>query len=235
MTEALLEVSESSFICVQSICSFVLSSHCSSVFWIVFPDPSKFSFHIGKGLGDNGIGSTADILEAVQGCIDNNAKVINLSLGGGPFSQIAASVYKKAYEEDGLLIVAAAGNDGDSTLSYPASYPHVISVAAVDSSMNWASFSQFNDQVEISGPGVSVESTITTNGGISFAYAEYSGTSMATPHVAGVAALLWSYFPECTNHEVRKTDICSSKCDLRILISSASYHNFDSFKRYVVL
>lgn len=93
------------------------------------------------------MGTSATVLEAVQGCIINNAKVISLSLGGEPFSPMSADVYKQAYENDGILIVAAAGNQGTNALSYPASYPHVMSVAAVDSNGNRAGFSQFNNQV----------------------------------------------------------------------------------------
>ena len=88
-----------------------------------------------------------------------------------------------------------------------------MSVAATDISDNKAGFSQWNDQVEIAGPGVGVKSTIP--GG----YATWSGTSMATPHVAGVAALVWSHFPECTNNHIREaliqsaTDRGSPGCD----------------------
>ena len=74
------------------------------------------------------------------------------------------------------------GNFGNTVYSYPASYPAVMSVAAVDFSNNQASFSQRNDQVEIAAPGVNVRSTVTTNNGNSFSYVSWDGTSMATPH-----------------------------------------------------
>lgn len=81
-----------------------------------------------------------------------------------------------------------------------------MSVAAVDSSGNKASFSQYNIQVEIAAPGVGVMSTLPNN-----TYAAWSGTSMATPHVSGVAALVWSNYPSCTNAQVRKAMAKSAK------------------------
>ena len=111
------------------------------------------------------------------------------------------------------IVTPSANSQGSDSYSYPASYPQVMSVAATDSSDNKAGFSQWNDQVEIAGPGVGVTSTIP--GG----YATWSGTSMATPHVAGVAALVWSHFPECTNNHIREaliqsaTDRGSPGCD----------------------
>lgn len=169
----------------------------------VNPDPTKFSFRIGKGLTDSGRGTGAGVLLAVDGCIDAGANVISMSLGGGGPSLTTADAYKNAYENDGVLIIAAAGNGGNSVKGYPASYPHVMSVAAVDRHKRKASFSQYNDQVEIAAPGVDVESPITTNDGDDFDYASWSGTSMATPHVAGVAARVWSNFPNCTNQQIR--------------------------------
>merc|ERR1719410_1681379 len=156
----------------------------------------KFSFFIGKGLSDGGSGSTSSVMAAVQACVDNGSNVISMSLGGGGFSDTVNQQYYGHYKNDDVLIIAAAGNGGNSALSYPASYKSVMSVAAVDSNENKAGFSQYNEQTEISGPGVSVKSTVTGNSGSTFSYVSWSGTSMATPHVAGVAGLLRMYFPD---------------------------------------
>merc|ERR1711983_641558 len=147
---------------------------------------------------------------------DDGAKVISLSLGGGTYTKTADEFYENLYENEDILFVAAAGNGGSSSKFYPASYPASMSVAAIDSSMNKASFSQYNDQVEISAPGVSINSALPND-----KYAAWSGTSMATPHVAGVAGLLWMYFPDCKNYQIRNVlaatakDLSDSGCDNR--------------------
>lgn len=170
----------------------------------VFDDPTRFNFFIGKGLTDSGSGSTTGVLAAVEHCVDNGAKVISMSLGGGGPSTVSEDAYELAYN-NGVLIVAAAGNSGNTAYSYPASYKHVMSVAAVDSNRAKAGFSQWNSQVEIAAPGVGVLSTLPGNN-----YAAWSGTSMACPHVAGVAALVWSHFTECTNQQIRNVLLLSA-------------------------
>jgi len=121
-----------------------------------------------------------------------------MSLGGGGFSSTSETAYQNMLDNEDVLLVAAAGNSGSAAYSYPASYNAIISVAAVDQFGDKAWFSQYNDQVEIAAPGVAVNSTI-VGGGYSFK----SGTSMATPHVAGVAALIWSHDPSRSATEVR--------------------------------
>jgi len=151
-------------------------------------------------LANTGGGTGASVLAGVQGCVDAGAKVISMSLGcNGCFSGIASQAYNRHYE-DGVLIIAAAGNGSNNAFSYPASYSAVMSVAATNMNMDRVSFSQFNSQVEISGPCLDILSTTSFDGG---GYSAFSGTSMATPHVAGVAALVWSYFPDCSNKQIR--------------------------------
>ncbi|WP_417362309.1 S8 family serine peptidase [Gallaecimonas pentaromativorans] len=139
----------------------------------------------------------SDLVGAISQCENAGADVISMSLGGPDSSTSERNAMDSAYS-DGVLIVAAAGNDGNASFSYPASYNSVMSVAAVNSSGSWASFSQYNSQVEIAAPGVNVLSTVPGDG-----YAYYSGTSMATPHVSGVAALVWSLHTQCTAAQIR--------------------------------
>jgi serine protease len=96
------------------------------------------------------------------------ANIINMSLGGPSYSTFQFESFKHFYEFSGVLLIAAAGNDGDSAYSYPASYPSVVGVGAVDSGNQHASFSQTNDQVELSAPGVAVGSTYPNGRYVSF-------------------------------------------------------------------
>ncbi|MDP4528412.1 S8 family serine peptidase [Alkalimonas delamerensis] len=139
----------------------------------------------------------SNLIQAIQSCQNAGSKVVNMSLGGGSSNTTERNAMTNFFN-NGMLLVAAAGNAGNTSFSYPASYDAVVSVAAVDSNKNLANFSQRNSQVEISGPGVNVASTW-NNGG----YRSISGTSMASPHVAGVAALVWSNHPQCTNAQIR--------------------------------
>ncbi|MEM4623028.1 MAG: S8 family peptidase [Desulfurococcaceae archaeon] len=143
-----------------------------------------------KVLGDSGSGYISDIakgiIEAVKGPDDiagteDDADVISMSLGG-PASQTLYNAVKYAYD-NGVVLVAAAGNSGASNPSYPAAYPEVIAVGAVDSNYQVPSWSNRNPDVVA--PGVGIYSTIP---GGTLGYK--SGTSMACPHVSGVAALI---------------------------------------------
>ncbi|KAL7527008.1 hypothetical protein ACHAXR_001756 [Thalassiosira sp. AJA248-18] len=170
----------------------------------VNPDPTKFSFHISKALNDDGLGTATSVLRGIEGCIKSGSKIISMSLGGGPKSPIFREIYEEAYNK-GILSFAAAGNLGLMQNDYPASYATVVSVGAVGRDGNRADFSNYNKQLEIMGPGVDITSTYP--GG----YGSLSGTSMATPYVAGVAALVWGYFPECSNQQIRNVLAVTAK------------------------
>ena len=281
----------------------------------------QLKLHIVKVFGANGWAYSSSLASAAIKCGAAGANVISMSLGGGSPNTTEQNVFA-ALQAKGVLSVAAAGNAGNSTITYPAGYSSVMMVGALDENKNWASFSQYNSKVEISAPGVSVLSSVPGSGAsvpfltvgtrvyspgsmdgspvtsatapladfglgdhttstvygkvcliargtISFAakvsncqnsggvgaviynnvsggfegtlgstvttipsvtasatdgaslktqlgqgatvavrrssYAYYSGTSMATPHVSGVAALVWSYFPSCTANQIRAT------------------------------
>jgi subtilisin family serine protease len=279
----------------------------------------KLKLHIVKVFGADGWAYSSTLTSAANKCKAAGANVISMSLGGGRKSKTEEKAFSSLLSQ-GVLSIAAAGNDGNTVSSYPASYATVVSVAAIDENKKWATFSQYNAAVDISGPGVSVLSTVpmgtglmssltvggtvyapgsmdgsprmtatapladfgigdTVNaamagkvcliqrGSIDFAtkvsncqqsggvgavvynnvagsfggtlgttvtnipsvtasdvegaslktklgqsatvkvatsnYAHFDGTSMATPHVSAVAALVWSYYPSCTAAQIR--------------------------------
>ncbi len=279
----------------------------------------KLKLHIVKVFGADGWAYSSTLASAANQCGSYGANVISMSLGGGRKSKTEERAFNKL-QSSGVLSIAAAGNDGNSVISYPAGYASVMMVGALDENKAWADFSQYNSAVEISAPGVSVLSTVPTGSGsaselsvggavyapggmdgspfksatapladfgigdqtssavagkvcliargsIDFAtkvmncqnsggvgavvynnvaggfggtmgttvssipsvtasdsegaammgqlgqsatvtvkansYAYFDGTSMATPHVSAVAALVWSYFPSCTGAQIR--------------------------------
>lgn len=139
-----------------------------------------------KVLGDNGSGSVYNIIEGVLHAANVGADVINMSLGGGGYVQAFDNACQTAMSK-GVIIVAASGNEYASSISYPAAYDGVIAVGAVDSNGNRASFSNYGTGLDLMAPGVNIYSTVPNN-----RYQFMSGTSMASPHVAGVAGLIRS-------------------------------------------
>lgn len=137
-------------------------------------------------LDANGSGTLANVAKGITDAADRGAKVISLSLGGSSSSRTLKNAVNYAIKK-GVTVVAAAGNDGSADPSYPAYYDNVISVAATDSNDQLADFSNYGDWVDVAAPGVDIYSTVP--GG---EYESLSGTSMATPLVAGIAGLLAS-------------------------------------------
>ncbi|WP_332898694.1 S8 family peptidase [Haladaptatus sp. CMSO5] len=137
-----------------------------------------------RALSEEGTGSTSDIADAIVWAADNGADVINLSLGGGGYTQTMKDAISYAYNTQGVFIAAAAGNDGAGSVSYPAAYAECLAVSALDPDGSLASYSNYGSNLELAAPGTNVLSTWTDDG-----YNKISGTSMATPVVAGVAGL----------------------------------------------
>jgi subtilisin family serine protease len=160
-----------------------------------------------KFLDGNGEGNTADAASAIDFAVDHGARVINASWGGPSFSHALYSSIRRAAEH-GVLVVAAAGNDGinaDSSPDYPAAFdlPNVISVAATDRSDRLLDFSNYGAKsVDLAAPGDDVYSTVPSVSDPK-GYAAFSGTSMAAPFVAGAAVLYLSKHPEATVDQLR--------------------------------
>ena len=153
-----------------------------------------------KVITAEGGGTITDIAEAIRYAADHGADVINMSLGGSGDSSVLREAIEYAYKK-GVVIVAAAGNSNSSSAAYPSRYPHVIAVGALDATGVKAPYSNFGAGVDISAPGGLtlngdpaggiLQNTIDPETGASI-FTSLQGTSMAAPHVAGVAALVKS-------------------------------------------
>jgi serine protease len=156
-----------------------------------------------KVLSSRGVGSVGDIADAIRYAADNGAKVINMSLGGGLSSKVLAKAVKYAHDQ-GVVVVCAAGNEGRRRVSYPAAYPGAIAVAATQVDESTTFYSNYGPQIDLAAPGGNtqvdqngdgkpdgvLQNTIAPTDHSKDDYLFFMGTSMASPHVAGVAALV---------------------------------------------
>jgi thermitase len=156
-----------------------------------------------KVVGADGSGTLATLAGGITYAADNGARVINMSLGATTGSAALEAAVDYAWSR-GLVVVAAAGNDGNSSRLYPAAYAHVIGVASTNSDDYRSCFSNYGDgYVSVAAPGELIYSTTLVDSAGKDSYAVVSGTSMATPHVAGLAGLLFSQNLGRTNQQVR--------------------------------
>ncbi|WP_243094963.1 S8 family peptidase [Thermus thalpophilus] len=171
-----------------------------------------------KVLSGSGSGSISGIVQGLNWVIAHNnggkPKVVNMSLGGGgtddqdglycPTTRSQDAFHnaiQKAVCDYRITVVVAAGNEGDNAANHtPAAYDEVITVSATNSQNDWPSWSNYGPDVDLAAPGVSILSTWNTS---TTAYNTISGTSMATPHVAGAAALVLSRYPSYTPSQVK--------------------------------
>jgi len=166
------------------------------------------------------------IEQAIARAITDGAKVINMSLGETALSQSLNAAVQDAWQQ-GLVVVAGSGNNGSTELFYPAAFDNVISVGAFDEDHRRASFSNYGNWVDMSAPGNAIISTyplaacggLATTPGDTGCYNFLSGTSMATPHVAGAAALVWS-----------RADVASNSQVVQILLESANPQGVDAVR-----
>lgn len=150
-------------------------------------------------LDADGRGEIFVLAYAIEWAVRQGAKVVNLSLGTAYDSEVLRDVVDNATAQ-GVVIVAAAGNENGGTAQYPAAYPNVLGVTAVDAENHKADFANYSDWVDLAAPGVGIMSTIVGPDGNG--YASWSGTSMATSFVSGVAALSKDMLPEATTTEI---------------------------------
>ncbi|WP_432360998.1 S8 family serine peptidase [Sporosarcina sp. UB5] len=157
-----------------------------------------------KVLGDDGVGAFSWVAAGIVDATDARATVINMSLGSSFDSQLLRDAVVYAWDR-GVVIVAAAGNDNTNAPFFPAAYENVISVAATDQNDEKASFSNFGDGVDVAAPGVGIYSTCPNHANVlgCINFGPLNGTSMATPFVAGLAALIKATFPILSNQSIR--------------------------------
>jgi subtilisin len=163
----------------------------------VAPAASLFAVKVLDGAGS---GAWSNLIAGIDWGIKNRMRILSMSLGGAGAPNAVGQICETAWKK-GLLLVAAAGNagPGQNTVGFPAKYPTVLAVSAIDSTNQIANFSSRGPEVELCAPGVQVLSTLPGK-----AFGKLNGTSMACPHVSGVAALAWGTHRWGDNVSIRR-------------------------------
>ncbi|MEU4192140.1 S8 family serine peptidase [Kribbella sp. NPDC026611] len=181
-----------------------------------------------KVIGANGSGNDADIIEGLNWAVSNGAKVVNMSFGSLGDDPLLHQAIQQAVAA-GVTVVAAAGNDGNSALQYPASYPEVIAVAATSPSGSLTDFSSYGDWVDVAAPGFDVLTTgprdKTPAANVPYWYC--TGTSCSAPIVTGIAALVKNKYPTLTPAQVAQR--------LETLARDAGPRGFDQYYGYGIV
>lgn len=184
-----------------------------------------------KVFWDKNYANSSDVISAIDYAITQGVDVINLSLGSDIPSVTEEKAIKRALDA-GIVVVASAGNNGDSSYSYPASYSGVLSVGAIKENDKRALFSNYNDKVSIVAPGYRVLST-SLNG----AYGLFDGTSFSAPYVSGIAAFLMANDPFLENKDINKI-LMQTSVDLGVKGRDPYYGfgkvNFNNALKYVM-
>jgi subtilisin family serine protease len=175
-------------------CAGVIAA-CDNMVGVVGVAP-RAELYVAKVLGDDGSGSISWIVNGIDWAIKEKVDIISMSLGTSADPGPALHDAIKRARNAGIVIVAASGNE-NTHVGWPAVYPETIAVGAVDQSFGRAGFSNFGEELDVVAPGVDILSTYPVN-----QYAKLSGTSMATPMVAGIAALVQAF---CRNMGVAAT------------------------------
>lgn len=180
-------------------------THVAGIVSLVAPDAKLL---ILKVLDKSGNGSYTNIIEAIDYAVSQKVDVISMSLGGMEGDESLHGAIKNAIENN-ILVVCAAGNDGDGESdteenNYPGAYNEVIEVGAIDENLNITRFSNSNKNIDLVAPGEKIISTHLNN-----AYAELSGTSQATPFVSGVLVLIKEYYEREFGRELTEMEIYS--------------------------
>ncbi len=149
-----------------------------------------------KVLNDNGEGSSYEVAKGIYWAVDNGADVINMSLGDYYHADVLQEAIRYAYDND-VVLIAASGNDNVEDPMYPAQYEEVLTVASVDETRNRSFFSNYGQHIDVAAPGSHIPSLFPNN-----QYTVMSGTSMAAPHVAGLAGLIRAMRPDLSNEQV---------------------------------